>query len=72
MNIGVNSNLTTNTVSSTSSSKSQNADSPKFAEELQNLSGEKTKEEKTSEIWPHIKKQHLPFLMDEPRDNGLS
>lgn len=49
MNIGVNSNLTTNTVSSTSSSKSQNADSPKFAEELQNLSGEKTKEEKTSE-----------------------
>ena len=31
MNIGVNSNLTTNTVSSTSSSKSQNAESPKFA-----------------------------------------
>ena len=49
MNIGVNSNLTTNTVSSTSSSKSQNADSPKFAEELQNLSGEKTKEEKPKE-----------------------
>lgn len=51
MNIGVNSNLTTNTVSATSSSKTQNEDSPKFAEELQTLSGEKTKEdEKPAEI----------------------
>lgn len=51
MNIDVNSKITTNTVSSTSTSKQQNEDSPNFADELSNLTIEKSQnEEKIEEV----------------------